>query len=220
MMAKTAPILLALAFLSGCTSYLRAPADTPVIAPPDSVAAADVALARAQRDRAAIEAAYAESEARCYERFFVNRCLDAAKETRRQGLVVVRAIEVEMERYKRQAAVDERDRKVAQAEAEFAAEEAARAAEPAPPPRAEPAPLPERAPGISLAERRARQAAKMKAIAERDKAEAPKRAAKAAEFERKQQESARRQAEIAAKKAEKAGAAPGPAPATSPPPTK
>ncbi|MFD2368121.1 hypothetical protein [Pseudoduganella sp. GCM10020061] len=204
MMAKTAQILLALAFLAGCSSHLRAPADTPVIAAPASVAAADAALAQAARDRLALEAAYARSEAECYERFFVNRCLDQAKETRRQGLVVVRAIEVEMERYKRQAAVDERDRKVAQAEADYAAEEAARAAEPPPPPRAAPEPLPERAPGISLAERKARQDAKLKAIAERERAEAPKRAAKAAEFERKQQESARRQAEIAAKKAEKA----------------
>ena len=205
MMAKTAPILLALAFLSGCSSHLRAPADTPVIAAPASVAAADAALAQAQRDRIALEAAYANSEARCYERFFVNRCLDGAKETRRQGMVIVRAIEVEMERYKRQVAVDERDRKVAQAEAEFAAEEAARAAEPPRPARVAAEPLPDRAPGISLAERKARQDAKLKAIAAREKAEAPLRAAKAAEFERKQQESARRQAEIAAKKAEKAG---------------
>ncbi|HEU4850775.1 MAG TPA: hypothetical protein VFT37_01320, partial [Telluria sp.] len=107
MMAKTVTTLalLALALLSGCASYLRAPADTPVVAAPASVAAADAALAKAKADRVAIEAAYARSEALCYERFFVNNCLDKAKETRRVGLVGVRAVEVEMERYKRQVAV-------------------------------------------------------------------------------------------------------------------
>lgn len=221
MMAKTAPTLalLALALLSGCASYLRAPADTPLIAAPADVAAADAALAKAARDRVALEAEYAHSEALCYERFFVNSCLDEAKEKRREGMVVVRATEVTMERYKRQAAVDARDREVAKSEAEFQAEEAARAAEPPRPPRAEPEAAPSAPSRISLAERRARQAAKLRQIAEKEKAEAGIRAAKVAAFEKKKQDSARRQAEIAAKKAAKAAEASAP-PVTPPPPTK
>lgn len=205
---KTAPILalLALALLSGCSSVLRGPADSYDVPPPANVAEADAALAKAQADRIALEAEFATSEARCYERFFVNRCLDEAREKRRQGLVVVRAIEVAMERYRRQAAVDQRDLELAQAEAGFQAEEAARAAAARPPRTAEPAPAQPAPSGISLAERRARHAAKMRQIAEKEKADAPKRAAKAAAYQRKKEKSERRQAEIAAKQAEKASA--------------
>lgn len=203
---KPAPILalLALALLAGCSSALRAPADGYSVPPPANVAEADAALAKAQRDRIALEAEYAASEALCYERFFVNRCLDEAREKRRQGLVVVRAIEVAMERYRRQAAVDQRDRELAQAEAEFQAEEAARAAAAPAPRQVEPEPVRPAPSGISLAERRARHAAKLRQAAEKERAQAPKRAAKAAAYARKKEKSERRQAEIAAKQAEKA----------------
>ena len=205
---KTAPILalLALALLSGCSSTLRAPADGYDVPPVASVAEAEAAIAKAQSDRIALEAEFAASEARCYERFFVNRCLDEAKERRRQGLVVVRAIEVAMERYRRQAAVDQRDRELAQAEAEFQAQEAARAAAAPPPRTVAPEPAPTAPSGISLAERRARHAAKLRAAAEKERAEAPMRAAKAAAYQRKKEKSERRQAEIAAKQAQKARA--------------
>ena len=203
---KTAPILalLALALLSGCSSVLRAPADSYDVPAPASVAQAEAALAKAQADRIALEAEYAASEARCYERFFVNRCLDEAKEKRRQGLVVVRAIEVAMERYRRQAAVDQRDRELARAEAEFQAEEAARAAAAPPTRTVAPEPAPSAPSGISLAERRARHAAKLRQAEAKEKAEAPKRAEKAAAYARKKEKSERRQAEIAAKQAAKA----------------
>ncbi|PWF55299.1 hypothetical protein C7C56_002550 [Massilia glaciei] len=181
-------------------------ADTPPPGPVlGSTLEADRALAEAARLRAAAEADYADSERFCYTKFFVNNCLDAARERRRATLAVVRVVEVDAGRYKRAKAVEERDLAMAEAAREHAANEARRAVEwadrePAAKPVAEAA-RPARAP--DRARREAEHAAKLARIAERERAEAPLRAARAARFEEKRAESARRQRAVAAKQAAK-----------------
>ncbi len=183
--------------LAGCTTVLLPPNVQPVVAPSASVAQATRRLEEVRAERAAAEAAFAASEQVCYTKFFVNNCLDAAKEKRRSRLAVLRAIEVEAEYFKRKAAVDQRDREVAQAIKDFESGEARMAAQPAPAPRPEPvAPAPKAAikERISKADEHAAQ----------QRAEAPQRAASAKAFAERKQKSEERQREIAVKKAEKA----------------
>jgi len=131
---------LVLALLGACASERQAPPPAPS-SPTTSVAQADERLAAVAAERAAIAANYAAREAVCYEKFFVNNCLDEAKERRRSADAVQRAIEIEAEHFKRKHKVEERDREMAEAEARYREEEARTAAEPPPPPRA-PAPMP------------------------------------------------------------------------------
>ena len=121
------------AALSACASVEPGPA-VATVDPTTSVAQADARLAAVAAERAAIEARYAEREAVCYDKFFVNHCLDEAKERRRVALNAQRNIEIEAERFKRRMKVEERDREIAAAEAEYKAEEARLAAEPPPAP--------------------------------------------------------------------------------------
>ena len=60
----------------------------------------------------------------------MNDCLDEAKERHRASLAVQRAVEVEAEYFLRKNKVEERDRAMAEADAEFQAEEARAAAQP------------------------------------------------------------------------------------------
>jgi colicin import membrane protein len=220
---RTAVAAMLAASLGACGSTPQV-APEPAVPPSQSVAQADQRLASVARERAAVEAAYAQREQECYQKFFVNNCLAEAKERRRLGLLTQRAIEIEAARYKRQAAVDERDRAMAKAENEMAAEEARLAAEPPAPPRQVsdvPPPRPK-----PVASRIAQHNEKLKQAEEREKAEAGNRAAKARAFERRKRQSEERQKEVAARLAEKkakaAGAKqPGPAatPATPPAPT-
>ncbi|TFW16363.1 hypothetical protein E4L96_16470, partial [Massilia arenosa] len=151
--------------LGGCASSLTTPTSTVTVAPPQSVADADAALAQATRERTALEAEYARSEAVCYTKFFVNNCLDEAREKRRLGLVRVKAVEAVMERYKRQVSVDARDRDLAKAEAEFQAEEARRAAEPVPKREPEPESAAPQPPAKTIAQRRAERDERVQAAA-------------------------------------------------------
>ena len=215
---RTGAAALACAALAACSTVLLPPNVTPVAPLSHSVEQADQSLAEAKKERAAIEAAFAASEQVCAKRFFVNNCLEQAREKRRGGLAAVRAVEIEAEYFKRKSSADERDRalaaaqsdealraaeRAANAEKEAAAAAAARAAEPPAPPSIKP--------GLTPAPRKAQYDAKMKRLAEQERADAPKRAAKAEAFERKKEESARRQREVARKKAaraEKAGEKP------------
>ena len=202
--------LAVLAGLGACTTVLLPPNITPVVAPSRSVDEARARLSRAATERAAAEAEFSASEQVCYSRFFVNSCLDDAKEKRRSALAMVRALEVEAEYYVRKAEVDQRDREVEQAVKAFEEDEARAAAAPAP----EAAPVAEpkaRAPRASLAERRASQEAKLARRAAEEQAAAPARAAKARAFEERRRKSEQRQREIDAKKAEKAAKAADPA---------
>lgn len=201
--ARRAALAAAAAGLTACTTVLLPPNITPVVAPSTSVAEASARLEKVKTERAAIEARFAASETVCYTKFFVNTCLDEAKEKRRADLAYQRAIEVEAEHFRRKAIVDQRDRDVEIAVKEFEEGEARAAAMPAevPKPAAERKPV---APRASLAERRASQDAKLARNAAREQADAPKRAARAKEFEQRKLESAERQLKVAKKKAEKA----------------
>lgn len=197
-------LLVAALGLGGCT--LLPPTVTPAVAASTSVEQANRKLTEVAAARAAIESTFASSEQVCYAKFFVNNCLDAAKERRRSALAYQAAIEDEAQYYKRKAEVDERDREVAKAVKEFEAGEARAAAAPPPPPRADVTPPPV-APKAALASRSAKRAAKQAQRAAQEKAEAPKRAAMVKEFEERKLESEQRQRKVAEKLAKKAAKA-------------
>ena len=211
---RTGAVALACAALAACGATLQPSSVMPVAPLSHSVEQANHSLEEASRERAAIEAAFAASEQVCAKRFFVNSCLDEAREKRRSGLAAVRAVEIEAEYFKRKSSADERDRALAEAqsddglraaeraanaEKEAAAAAAARAAAPPAPPSIKS--------GLTPAQRKAQYDAKMKREAEQARADAPRHAAKAAAFERKKEESARRQRKVAEKKAAKAAKA-------------
>jgi hypothetical protein len=166
-----------------------------------SVEQADAALVKVAKDRAAVHEQFAASERECSTKFFVNNCLDKAKEKRRAALATLRATEVEANHFKRADSVAKRDADLAERARKDADEAALRAAQPPKPPHEEKAEPP--APtGPRVADREAAYEARMKRIEQQQAAEAGKRAANVAAFEQKKAESERRQAEVARKKAE------------------
>ena len=190
---------LAATLLAACASQDVVPREVPP-PPVTSVAQADQQLAAVARERAAIEARFAERERVCYDKFFVNNCLDEAKERRRSALAAQRAIEVQAERFKRQAIVEERDRNLAEAERRFKEQEARLAAEP-PKPAPEPAPPPRKpAAPARMAEHNARLRAEQKDEA----ANAAKRAQNVRDYEARKAQSEERQRKVAQRKAERA----------------
>ncbi len=166
-----------------------------------SVAEADAALLKVAQDRAATNDEFAASERECYTRFFVNNCLDKAKEKRRVALADARAREVDAQHFKREESVAKRDAELAERNRKDADEAALRAAQPPKPPKEEHEAA-KTSSGPSLAEREAQHDAKVKRQEQEDAANAAKRAANVEAFERKQVESERRQKEVARKKAE------------------
>ena len=198
-------LALAPAVLAACASTDPAPREVP--APPvTSVAQADQQLAAVARERAAIEARFAERERVCYSKFFVNRCRDDAKERRRSALVAQRAIEVQADRFKRQAIADERDREVAEAEKRFQEQEAKLQAESAAKPPHEVAPEPGPRPATVPA-RTAQRDARLQAQAKQEAQDAAKRAQNVRDYEQRKAESEERQRKVAQRKAEKAAKA-------------
>ena len=168
-----------------------------------SIEQADARLAQVKKDREVVEAEFNASEALCYDKFFVNACIDKAKEQRRLRLAELRQVEVEANYFKRRNAVEVRDRELEERAQKDAAEAAYNAAHPKPPkpnPELKPAPKPA---AVSVQQRQAEHDAREHARAAQEAADAPKRAAKSAEFERKKAESEKRQAEVKAKVAEK-----------------
>jgi hypothetical protein len=132
----------------------------------------------------------------------VNKCLDEAKERRRNALAAQRAIEVQANRFKRQAVVEERDRNLAEADRRFKEQEAKLAAEP-PKPAPEPTPAPPpRKP--TVADRTAQRDARLRAERQQEAADAGKRAQNVRDYEARKAESAERQRKVAERKAEKA----------------
>lgn len=191
-----------------CALLLAACGSVQPEAPQQKVAAvtsadeANARLAQVAAERAAIEARFAARQAECYDKFFVNRCLDQAAEQRRTALAVQHEIEIDAARFLRRLKVEERDRALAEAEKAFREEEARLAADP--PPVREPADtaLPPPRPS-TLQERRARNAAKTRADAARERAEASERAEKARQFEQRRIKSEQRQKEVARRVAER-----------------
>ena len=197
---QRAACALVLGLLAACASERQAPPPAPS-SPTTSVAQADVRLAAVAAERAAIEANFAAREAVCYDKFFVNNCLDEAKERRRGAEAVQRAIEIEAEHFKRKFKVDERDRQMAESDARYREEEARNAVQPpaapkvptvAPPPRPSP-----------VAGRMARHNQKAEQDAAKEAADAPKRAANAAAYEERLRKSEERQRLVAQRKAER-----------------
>ncbi|WP_226935832.1 hypothetical protein [Janthinobacterium sp. GW458P] len=210
-MAKTlyqlaAGVGLALA-LSACAHQGSAALDevgVPQVPATLSIDEADAKLKLAASEREAAEDEYAAREQECYSKFFVNSCLDKAKEKRRLILVRLRAIEAEANHFKRAESVRLRDIDLArtQEDARLDAEQRA-AALPKPVKVVAPEPEPPKPQGKSVAEREAEHAAKVKKQAADDAAEAPRRAAREAAFARKQAEAAARQKRVAQRLAER-----------------
>lgn len=201
---RAGAVLLAAALLAACAGPDVAPRE---VAPPPvtSVAQADQQLAAVARERAAIEARFAERERVCYDKFFVNNCLDEAKERRRNALAAQRAIEVQADRFKRQALVEERDRNLAEADRRFKEQEAKLAAEPPKPvPESTPVPPPRKP---TVADRKAQRDARLRAERRQEAADAGKRAQNVRDYEARKAESAERQRKVAERKAEKAAKA-------------
>ena len=192
-------VALLMAVLAGCAA-VKPETRVPVVPPSHSDAEADARLATVARERAQAEAAFAASEQLCYAKFLVNRCLDEAREKRRVALSALRAIEIEAERFKRQASVDARDRAIAKLEKEYREAEAKMAV--APPPRAVPADAAPKAPPVRH-DRSASQAAKLKKLDAESGADAARRAASVAAFEKRKRDSEQRQREIEEKKKKK-----------------
>jgi len=189
-----------LAALAGCGAA-RPQLDDALAPPSQSVLEADARLASVALDRPRAEAAFADAEQHCYTRFMVNNCLDKAREQRRETLARLRAIEIEAERFLRQAKVDERDRELAKAAAEFQAEQARMAAAPPPVRAVAPAPSPSAAAKPALArDRAAAQAVKLNNRDAEKEAGAAKRAASLQAFEKRKRDSEQRQKKIAEKK--------------------
>lgn len=197
---RRAGAVLAAGLLASCASQQPAQVST-AVTPTTSVAQADERLAAVAAERAAIEARFAARESACYDKFFVNSCLDEAKERRRVALAAQRAIEVEAEYFKRKHTVEERDKAIAEAEAKFQAEEAATAAQPAAPKEIAPVPPPRRS---SVPDRIARRDARAAQEAAAEPANAAARAANVAAFEERRRKSEERQREVAQRKAERA----------------
>jgi colicin import membrane protein len=192
-MAAPAAALMAAALLAGCASEPEV-SPGPTLPPPGSVAQAEQRLAAVAHERTAIEARFVERERQCYQKFFVTRCLDEAKERRRTALAAQRAIEIEADRYQRQARVDERDRAMAEAEAQYREQEARMTTQPAAAPhQPTEAPPPRPAP---VAERIAKHNAKAKQEQQKEAAGASKRAANVREYEERKKDSEERQRKV------------------------
>lgn len=178
------------------------PLGAPRVPRSHSVEQADATLAQVEKDRARVNGEFAASEQVCYTKFFVNSCLDEAKEKRRAALSQLRAVEVEARHYKRQDSVDKRDaelaervRKDAQEQAQRAQQEPKAAKVVDDTPRAAPG-------GPSVAERQAEHDAKVQRQQAAASAGAGQRAANVAAFEKKQADALKRQANVAKKKEE------------------
>lgn len=195
----TAALLLAL--LAGCAGAPVTDPD-PILAPSRTVAQANASIVDAAAEETRIEDEYYAQQLVCYKRFFVNNCLDAAKETRRRGLIVTTARDNEAQHFLRQHALDERDAEIAKNEKDFAEKEAKLAVMPPREPKAV-APTPPPKPS-TVAQRQARQAARERDDAAKTQAEAGKRAASVADLAKRQADAAQRQKDVAQRKAERA----------------
>ncbi|MET0209897.1 MAG: hypothetical protein ABW220_12705 [Burkholderiaceae bacterium] len=186
--------------LGACSNAELVQEETPP-APTTSPEQAEQRLAAVAAERAAIEARYAEREVVCYDKFFVNRCLDEAREVRRAALVTQRAIEIEASHYLRRLKVDERDKAIAEADAAYAQEEAKLAAEP--PPVKDPAAAALPPPRAKSGESRVRSQQRAQENAANAEKEAAERAANVAAYEERRRKSEERQKEVARRVAER-----------------
>jgi len=200
-MKLTIPLIFLALLAAGCgTAPVTDP--EPVIVPSRTVEQANAHIVEAATEEARIENEYLAQQLVCYKRFFVNNCLDQAREERRIALNGTTAKDNEAQHFLRQNALDVRDAEIAKAEAEFAAKEANMAVMPPREPReVTPAPAPR---PRSVPQRKARQAEREQAAAARQQADAGKRAASVADFEKRKADAAQRQKDVAVRKADRA----------------
>ncbi len=177
----------------------------PVVTPTQSVAQADATLERVARDRAVVADTFAAEEAVCNDKFFVNNCMDKAKEKRRVALAQLRAEEVEAEHFKRADSVAKRDAELSERARKDAEEFSRREAAPPKPARTEEELAQPAAPrgGKSVAEREAEHAQRLRRDAAKSASEVDKRAANVAAYEKRQADAVRRQEQVAKRVAER-----------------
>ena len=177
----------------------------PVVTPTQSVAQADATLERVTRERAVVAGTFAAEEAVCNDKFFVNNCMDKAKDKRRVAMAQLRAEEVEAEHFKRAASVAKRDAELAERARKDAVEFSRREAAPPKPARSEEELAGPTAPrgGKSVAEREAAHDQRLRRDAAKSAAEVDKRAANVAAYEKRQADAARRQEQVAKRVAER-----------------
>lgn len=203
MQLKLSMIVLA-ALLAGSAAAQEPTQLKQTVPPAETVEQADARLAQVKEERAAAEREFTAQETVCYTKFFVNNCLDKAKEQRRLRLSELRAIEIDASHFKRKHAVDERDRDLEQ-RARKDAEDAAKNAANPPKPKADPADKARPRPlAKTPAQRQAEHDARVRERAAQEDAKAGERAKKVEQFQAKQAESKERQEEIARKQAERA----------------
>ncbi len=180
--------------------------------PADSIKSNEVAeraVAEVTKTRADVETRFAADQKTCYKEFFTTSCLDKIKEQRRLDLVSIKPIEIEANAFIRRAKVDERDRRLAEKNAQSAAKAATNADQPAD------ERTPKEGPGASeeaqrkaradaYAKRNAEFAEKQRLMKENEAADAQKRAENIQRYEEKVRAAEEKQKEIARKKAEKA----------------
>lgn len=81
-----------------------------------SVEVADQALVEVRAERAANRVHFLEQKRACYERFFVNRCLDEVSERERLAEDLLHQVEIEANAFKRRNKVERRDERARQKE--------------------------------------------------------------------------------------------------------
>lgn len=101
--AQTDAVLVSSGTVSSSTTI------TPPAAAIDSVERADRVLVDVSRQRTAVAVQYAQDQQACYAVFLMTRCLDAARERRRDATAQLRAPEIEANAFKRRTRVAERD---------------------------------------------------------------------------------------------------------------
>ncbi len=180
-----------------------------------TVEQANTALQAVEQARSSVLARHAAQEAVCYPKFWVSSCLEQAAEVRRAGLALVRRVEVEAARFKRQAKVAEHDKAMEQRRLEdaqnapqrlikeqdfqkaLAEKEAAQAKAQA---DEQVATAREEETRQKEALRQQQHDAKLKKLHAQQQADAAKRAEKVAAFEKKQADAKARQAELEQKR--------------------
>ena len=198
-----AAMLAALTVPAAAQKIGQQPIGAPAVPSSHSVEQADARLAQVTKDRAQAEAEFSAAEQVCYTKFFVNNCIDKAKDKRRERLAALRAVEIEANHFKRKQAVDIRDRELEDRAQADAREEASRAAAPAPEPREAAERPPVKPLSVTPAQRQAEYAARQRQLQAQEAVEAPKRAERSAEHARKVAESERRQQRVQQRLAEK-----------------
>lgn len=181
-----------------------------------SVETANQALAAVADARAEVEVRDSELRRTCYDKFFVNSCLDAAKEQRRLAMKAIRPIDIAANAYLRRDRADERDRALAERDAKQPAGAEQKAQDQKEKTMNNAAKVKQGAEKewavdantrkhMGEADKRvANHNARLRKAQQEESAKAQQRAANVAAFERKARESAERQREIAANKAAKA----------------